>query len=343
MMKNKLKYLLSTFIIILLIHNPSLSQEKKGFQLTVHLDGNYEGNLYLSQSHGYDSVRVESGKAVFTGIQDYPEQLGVILKDYSNVGWVYVENSIIDMYCTYIPAKDGNIHQIKVDTIIGSESQESLYQFYKDIKRLEESGDPEWEYKLAVETMKKSKVIGLWYLTRATDSYTEKEIHSLLDFYAEGEIPEHDMATINRGIERINALNNQMTFDNMNFSNVHGAISLQDKIDKIQTPYKVIHVWGTWCAPCIKQFPSVEQFAIKNQSNATLVGLAIKSDFDQWENLLSKYDLGINEYLEDPSPVNPFTEEYLIDTFPYFLLIDQNNKIILKNTSLAAIEEHVNN
>ena len=128
------------FLIFLYIFISNIVFTQSNFELTVHVKGDYNDYLFLL-GEKRDSSLVVEGKAKFKGSQDIPQQLAIIMKGIGNVAWVFLENSQIDMYCSYYPADSASHQMLIVDTIIGSQSNQELYHWRTDIRKLNADKD----------------------------------------------------------------------------------------------------------------------------------------------------------------------------------------------------------
>ncbi|WP_115461306.1 TlpA family protein disulfide reductase [Winogradskyella aurantiaca] len=99
----------------------------------------------------------------------------------------------------------------------------------------------------------------------------------------------------------------------------------------------LINFWGTWCSPCIKEFPYedalVEQF---KDEPVAIVNICQDSDEDLWRKMVNKYDLKtINLYANDDwtkTLVKAFGSQGL----PHSVLVDAQGKVIKNKCARAS-------
>jgi thiol-disulfide isomerase/thioredoxin len=94
--------------------------------------------------------------------------------------------------------------------------------------------------------------------------------------------------------------------------------------------YTIIDFWATWCIPCIKQMPEMNDFAIQYKDNIQFVSLSVDNerDYEKWLNIASKYN-AINHYwLSDTTTVR---DDMGIKGLPRMILLDKEGKIIDPN------------
>ncbi len=92
----------------------------------------------------------------------------------------------------------------------------------------------------------------------------------------------------------------------------------------------VIDVWATWCAPCVKEQPFLEELE-KSFENENVVFISISIDTDQkkWaETVLSKKLSGIQLLSNRKGPI---VEDYEIEAVPQFIVFDKAGKTVSFN------------
>ena len=110
----------------------------------------------------------------------------------------------------------------------------------------------------------------------------------------------------------------------------------EELFQEIIKPYKgkVVYVdfWGTWCNPCKRQMPYVASIkeAMKGK-DVVFLYLANQSPETSWKNVIKEYNLTGEEsvHYNLPSASQNMLEKYLgVESFPTYLLIDRNGKIV---------------
>ncbi|PLX20361.1 MAG: hypothetical protein C0599_09190 [Salinivirgaceae bacterium] len=94
--------------------------------------------------------------------------------------------------------------------------------------------------------------------------------------------------------------------------------------------YTLIDFWATWCIPCIKQMPEMNQYAIDLQDKIQFVSLSVDNERDltKYHNISDKYN-AINHYwLSDTTTIR---EELGIKGLPRMVLLNKEGKIIDPN------------
>jgi thiol-disulfide isomerase/thioredoxin len=104
--------------------------------------------------------------------------------------------------------------------------------------------------------------------------------------------------------------------------------------------YTLIDFWGTWCAPCLELTPKLVALHNKYQSVLDIISIASNSKIKDVENYTKKNKINWTQIVEDDKNKGIFgSKMFAVNTYPTFILIDQNGKIILRGTGEKALEE----
>ena len=110
--------------------------------------------------------------------------------------------------------------------------------------------------------------------------------------------------------------------------------------------YILFDFWGTWCNPCIKLIPELQNLNNDyKDKNFVLISIAFDSDpkivFDFTnENKMDWKHLFVNQTQFDK---NSITEKLKINSYPSLLLISPNGEIIARNKQMDELREILNN
>lgn len=90
-----------------------------------------------------------------------------------------------------------------------------------------------------------------------------------------------------------------------------------------------LHFWATWCEPCIKEIPVLNQLYLKfDKQSFELVNICLDNNLDKWKQIIDKANLkGINLICKG-NWEKSLKECYFITELPHFALIDRNGLII---------------
>lgn len=101
----------------------------------------------------------------------------------------------------------------------------------------------------------------------------------------------------------------------------------------------VISFWATWCLPCKKEHPALQQLK-KDLSDYKIQIITISIDSPRSLAKVKKYVKSNNydfTYLLDPS--GDASRELLVNEVPYTLLADKNGKIVYKHSGYRQGDE----
>lgn len=103
--------------------------------------------------------------------------------------------------------------------------------------------------------------------------------------------------------------------------------------------YVYIDVWATWCGPCKKELPDYEKLkADYKGKNIEFVSVCVWDSKENWEKFRAEKKLN-GEHLFIAGQTNNFTESYMIQGVPTFILIDREGKIISANADRPSSKE----
>src|SRR5216683_2249794 len=90
----------------------------------------------------------------------------------------------------------------------------------------------------------------------------------------------------------------------------------------------VLNFWATWCAPCIEELPSLDQFQ-REFANSGVVVLGVSMDKDEklYKRFLSRVNVS---FLTARDPANKINAEYGTLKFPETYIINSDGKVLMK-------------
>lgn len=114
-------------------------------------------------------------------------------------------------------------------------------------------------------------------------------------------------------------------FDYENFNG--GTTSLED----LRGKYVYIDVWATWCGPCLREIPSLQEVERDyKDKNIQIVSISIdeEKDYDKWRQMITDRSLGGLQLMADKNWNSQLVQDYGILGIPRFILIDPEGNIV---------------
>ncbi len=98
-------------------------------------------------------------------------------------------------------------------------------------------------------------------------------------------------------------------------------------LSSLRGKYVVLDFWGSWCMPCISEFPKMKAYYEKYKNEVVFVGVACKDTETAWKAAIQKYDLAWLHVL-NPGGVNDLSIKYNVEAYPTKVLIDKDGKLV---------------
>ncbi len=105
--------------------------------------------------------------------------------------------------------------------------------------------------------------------------------------------------------------------------------------------YVYIDVWATWCAPCLKELPHLEELqkTYKGNRNIAFVSISIDQNKDAWRKMVTEKKMKGFQLIGDKAWASQICDDYMIQGIPRFILIDKEGKIINQNAPRPSSDE----
>lgn len=87
-----------------------------------------------------------------------------------------------------------------------------------------------------------------------------------------------------------------------------------------------LNFWGTWCPPCIKEWPSIQKLYDTKKDKIDFVLIAMKDDETKVRKFLKENNYTVPVYIAQ----SPISEKILPKAFPTTFLLDNKGRILLK-------------
>ncbi|MCK0131557.1 TlpA family protein disulfide reductase [Flavobacteriaceae bacterium F08102] len=123
----------------------------------------------------------------------------------------------------------------------------------------------------------------------------------------------------------------------INYENYHGGYT---SLSDFKGKYVYIDLWATWCRPCKKEIPYLQEIEKKyHKKNIVFISISIESlkTYDAWRNMVKEKNLsGIQLFAKEDKS---FTDAYKVDGIPRFILIDPKGKVVSADAPRPSSDE----
>jgi thiol-disulfide isomerase/thioredoxin len=90
----------------------------------------------------------------------------------------------------------------------------------------------------------------------------------------------------------------------------------------------VLNFWATWCATCMEELPSLDQFQREFASSGVVVlGVSVDKDEKAYKRFLSRVNIA---FLTTRDPDNKINADYGTFRFPETYIINRDGKVLSK-------------
>jgi peroxiredoxin len=94
----------------------------------------------------------------------------------------------------------------------------------------------------------------------------------------------------------------------------------------------VLNFWASWCAPCVQEAPSLNEFQkMLASSGVVVLGVSVDKNGSQYENFLKKFEIA---FPTSRDPEQDISYRYGTYMFPESYIIDRNGTVVRKYAGL---------
>jgi len=117
------------------------------------------------------------------------------------------------------------------------------------------------------------------------------------------------------------------------------------KISSSDKKLRLLDFWGTWCIPCIKAIPELKEIKTLFGDKLTVISVAYENTNDTTKvaQIIHEQKMDWYHLLENSKEksTNSLVNRLRIEAFPTTILLDANNKIIMRKTGIAGVKEEL--
>jgi thiol-disulfide isomerase/thioredoxin len=105
----------------------------------------------------------------------------------------------------------------------------------------------------------------------------------------------------------------------------------------------LIEFWGTWCVPCIELTPELIKLNKLYKDNIKFISIAFDKDVNDVKSYIKKNNIEwLQSYVNSKDTKNTLVDKWNIQTFPTFILIDENQQMYYAGSSRETLD-YINN
>ncbi|GAA4234603.1 TlpA disulfide reductase family protein [Postechiella marina] len=176
-------------------------------------------------------------------------------------------------------------------------------------------------------------------------NYTEGRMSRLLlkEFYNTFEGDARKTGFFKNFIEKIYKDN----FENLGVGNTAPDFTLKtvngDKLtlSKVEGKYKLVDFWASWCIPCRASFPHLKELSKQYKKQGfTIIGVGTADEEAKWRKAIEEDKTTWNHVYDvsENHKYGPVAKSYGVPHLPTTLLVDANNKIVLRNPTKEELD-----
>lgn len=344
-----MKFLLSLFSVSLLL-SCNQEPEQQGYTLTGTLQNIPDSTLVIldvAEDH-LDSTMVMDGKFRFSGKVEDPSSAILILPEFSNHLYLWVENSEIELYAESgkfedavisgsLTQKEDEIYMKRMEPV--AKVHDSVYLLFMENNLSEARRDSLMAITNALRV--KTAEITQQFIRDYPDSYMSlkslngykpawgkkktAELYALIS-------PELRETQKGRDIAQFIEVNKDLQigdqYADLQVNNVNGEpVKLSENLGK----YTLIEFWAAWCRPCRKYNPALVRDYVRFKDRGfEIYAVSLDDDLEYWKKAIAEDGLpwihvsDLKGRESDPAFV------YGVNAIPDNFLIDEHGSIIAR-------------
>ena len=110
-------------------------------------------------------------------------------------------------------------------------------------------------------------------------------------------------------------------------------------LNKSSKDYLLLDFWGTWCIPCKELTPDIKQLYTNHSDKLDIVSIAFDNDIEDVKKYTLENEMNwYHSYIDRSNRNDPIGKKLKIKAYPTLILLDKENKIIMRGHSASLNE-----